>query len=534
MSPLTGRRQETPLAERLSALQSAAELGRGRIDDALIADARAVLDHAGERLRLSGDHTVVALAGPTGSGKSSIFNALAGLYLSPAGVRRPTTATSLACIWGGDGAGPLLDWLGVPRRHLRESVLDLEPQNDLDGLVLLDLPDHDSTEQAHRLEVDRLIQHVDLFVWVMDPQKYADALIHQRYLRPLAGHADVTVVLLNQVDRLGRHDADRCATDLSKLLAADGLDGVPVIKTSAQTGQGLDDFRKVLGERVAERRARSDRIAADVSRVSEALEDFCGDGRAAQVGRPERARLLTALQEAAGAPVVAEAVQNSYVSRAVLATGWPVTRWLRLLRPDPLRRLHLDGAGRTSLAEPTPVQRSQVDTAVRAVTAGVSDGMPQPWVDAVRRAARSNENRLADALDAAIGGTDLGTDRRPGWWKVAGGLQWLLLGLAVAGALWLLLLVAFAYLQLPRPLTPEVGSVPVPTLMLIGGEVIGLLLAGVTRMVAAVGGRFRRRRAENQMRQEIEKVAEQLVLEPLETEVERYAEFCRHVLTARR
>ena len=46
---------------------------------------------------------------------------------------------------------------------------------DLDGLVLLDLPDHDSTEVAHHLEVDRLVQLADLLVWVLDPQKYADA-----------------------------------------------------------------------------------------------------------------------------------------------------------------------------------------------------------------------------------------------------------------------------------------------------------------------------------------------------------------------
>ena len=52
--------------------------------------------------------------------------------------------------------------------------------------MLLDLPDHDSTVAAHRLEVDRLVALVDVLVWVLDPQKYADAAIHERYLRPLA------------------------------------------------------------------------------------------------------------------------------------------------------------------------------------------------------------------------------------------------------------------------------------------------------------------------------------------------------------
>ena len=56
------------------------------------------------------------------------------------------------------------------------------------GVVLLDLPDHDSTEVSHHLEVDRLVQLADMLVWVLDPQKYADAAIHDRFLKPLAGH----------------------------------------------------------------------------------------------------------------------------------------------------------------------------------------------------------------------------------------------------------------------------------------------------------------------------------------------------------
>jgi hypothetical protein len=32
-------------------------------------------------------------------------------------VTRPTTKHSHACVWGMEGAGPLLDWLGVQRRH---------------------------------------------------------------------------------------------------------------------------------------------------------------------------------------------------------------------------------------------------------------------------------------------------------------------------------------------------------------------------------------------------------------------------------
>src|SRR3546814_12636003 len=72
--------------------------------------------------------------------------------------------------------------------------------NRLNGTVLLDLPDPDSTEVSHHLEVDRLVKLADLLVWVLDPQKYADAAIHDRYLKKLTTHQGVMVVVLNHID----------------------------------------------------------------------------------------------------------------------------------------------------------------------------------------------------------------------------------------------------------------------------------------------------------------------------------------------
>ena len=175
------------LGGRLEALQSAVEAARGRLDDDVVDQAQGVVDRAAGRLRLSADHTVVAIAGATGSGKSSTFNSLTGLELSAVGVRRPTTSWATACVWGSEGAQELLEWLGIPPRHqtTRDSMLDSRalggrPREDrsMEGVVLLDLPDHDSTEVSHHLEVDRIVRLADLLVWVLDPQKYADAAIH--------------------------------------------------------------------------------------------------------------------------------------------------------------------------------------------------------------------------------------------------------------------------------------------------------------------------------------------------------------------
>src|SRR6478735_11829708 len=115
-----------PLDTRLDGLERAVGAARGRLEDPVVEQAARVVERAGARLRLSAEHTVVALAGATGSGKSSTFNALAGLDLAAVGVRRPTTSYATACIWGDDPAAELLEWLQIPPRHRvsRDSMLD--------------------------------------------------------------------------------------------------------------------------------------------------------------------------------------------------------------------------------------------------------------------------------------------------------------------------------------------------------------------------------------------------------------------------
>jgi hypothetical protein len=150
----------------VTALEEFVAAASGRLTEQQLEPGREVAERAKERLRLSSEHTIVALAGATGSGKSSLFNKLTDLELAGVGVKRPTTSWALACAWGPEGASEILSWIGIPERHQvsRMSMLDASAEDtNLQGLVLLDLPDHDSTEVSHHLEVDRLVRYADLW-----------------------------------------------------------------------------------------------------------------------------------------------------------------------------------------------------------------------------------------------------------------------------------------------------------------------------------------------------------------------------------
>ncbi|NED14455.1 GTPase, partial [Streptomyces sp. SID9124] len=284
----------SPLRPRLDALRELVGLSRARLDRAALAEAGRVLDEAAARQRLSSRHTVVAIAGASGSGKSALFNALAGAQLSETGLRRPTTSSPLACSWT-DGAAGLLDRLAVPGRLRRRPSPGAAADEALQGLVLVDLPDHDSAAKGHRDQVDRVLALVDAVIWVVDPEKYADAALHERYLRPLAGHAEVTFVVLNQIDRLPGEAADQVLDDLRRLLDEDGMavgehgdPGATVLSLSALTGEGVGELRELLGRFVQDRTAATRRLAADVDAAAARLRPvYVAEGRP---GLGERAR----------------------------------------------------------------------------------------------------------------------------------------------------------------------------------------------------------------------------------------------------
>ncbi|HYN29257.1 MAG TPA: GTPase [Dermatophilaceae bacterium] len=520
------------LDEASQALRAAVDTGGGQLPEAPRERAGLVVDKVRQRTALVGGHTVVALAGATGSGKSSLFNALVGADVAEVGHRRPTTSRPTAGHWGEEPVGELLDWLGIGQRHAVGSggPSGAGAVGSLDGLVLLDLPDFDSRESANRVEAERVLDLVDVFVWVTDPQKYADARLHDDYVRALATHDAVTLVVLNQADLLTEAQLAECVADLSRLTAADGMATAPVLTTSVVTGQGLDVLRQRLANAVVGAGAARSRLAADVRAAAGALRPGVADTEPTLAAESET-QLVSALARTAGVPTVVDAVNRDHRMAAVSHTGWPFTRWVQGLRPRPLRRLRLDGdevritqsdvrsvLGRSSLPPPTPAARAAVSLATRQVADRAATGLPIAWADAVADAvadaASPPGSELGDVLDQAVLRTPL-RGRDPAWWRVVGMAQVALAVAALAGLAWLVVLMVLGWLQLPQPDTLRWGPLPAPFVLLAGGVLGGLLLAALSRWWGRVGGRRRARAVEKRLHAAVAEVADAQVVAPV-------------------
>ncbi|MFG3205370.1 GTPase [Streptomyces sp. NPDC048192] len=509
------------LRSRLDALRELVGLSRTRLDSRTLAEAGRVLDEAAARRKLSGRHTVVAIAGATGSGKSQLFNALAGVPISETGVRRPTTAAPIACSWS-DGAAGLIDRLGIPGRLRRRPLQSPEAEAQLRGLVLVDLPDHDSAAVEHRKQVDRILKLVDAVIWVVDPEKYADAVLHERYLRPMAGHAEIMFIVLNQVDRLPGDAADQVLDDLRRLLDEDGIalgehgePGARVLALSALTGDGIGELREVLGEFVAERGAAARRVSADVDAAATGLRPMYATGQRVGLSEEAREEFAARLADAVGATAAGEAAERAWLRNAGRACGTP---WLRLWRWYRFRGESTTGRipVRTAPADEEATARQRVEQAVRTVADRASAGLPAPWAQAVREAAVRGSQGLPEALDELVARAGLppGRPPRPGWWPAAVLVQAAMTLLQVMGGLWLVG-------QIVGVMAPNLG---LPVLLMACGIVGGPLVEWGCRMAARGPARRYGQEAERRLREAAAGCGRARVLEPVAAELLRYRE----------
>jgi hypothetical protein len=245
----------------VAALLDLADLAVSRCEGTLTPSARRdfarVVRRARRRVGYGGEVLVVAFAGGTGSGKSSLINAIVGDTVVRIGVIRPTTDMALAVLPRRSAAryGQLLSELEVGARVESDR---------LEEFILIDLPDLDSIEASHKHIVESVLPAVDAVVWALDPEKYADATVHTEFLANLVPYEEQFLFALNQVDRLPDTTA-AVLQDLVQLLEADGFVAPAVFSTIAR-GADLDvsELAEALASRLDTKRTVLLKIVTDL------------------------------------------------------------------------------------------------------------------------------------------------------------------------------------------------------------------------------------------------------------------------------
>lgn len=515
------------LQHRLDSLAEAVDRGETRLPAEDLEPARTVLRRVQERRRIGADLTVAALIGPTGSGKSSLLNRLVGRDVAEVSLRRPTTDAALGVAWAPPGeARALLDWLDVPRR------VEISDDPGRHGLVLLDLPDIDSTTTEHRRLTDQVMVRADLLLWVLDPQKYADGLMHEEYLRAHAQHGGVSVVVLNQVDRLHADDRVTVLSHVRALLDAHGLSEVAIVAASAVDGTGIQELARAIDARLRTGRLTTERLMADIRTAATGLAQRYEIARAWSRPAIEVTEITVAARRATGVEAVVTDVRDSHRLRGAAATAWSPVRWVWRLRRDPVKDLSRSGVEVSTRTRGTAAGRTAVRATAERLAWDVSRDLPPSWrghvVDQIEQAAAG----FGDALDAAVSGLGPDLERTPRWWNVARWTGSLLTALAVAGIVWLGVHAVAGYLQLGLAGPPRIGELPVPTAFVLGGFAGGLLVAGAASVLVRWAALRRARRVSRRLDAALETAIDRRITRLLQSELDAYQAFTAALWTA--
>ena len=504
------------LAHLDEAIAAAATLG---LDTAAGANVR---ETARTRLGFPSDAYVLALAGGTGVGKSTLLTALAGSEVSPASARRPTTADPVAWVpveRRRELAG-LLYWLGITQ--VRE-----HRANELSELAVIDLPDFDSIAPEHRARVDALLPRVDAVAWIVDPEKYKDEVMHGGYLRTFAPRLRHQIVVLNRTDLLRSEDVARVRDDMRAQLRREGITDVGIALTRAREGAtGVAEFREWLDSGVQAKRVIASRVVAE---SAQAVRDLAaragvyGDNVAPLVdpGRAERAldlvaRGVLALVDIGG--LERQAVAATRLAARPRGAG-PLGHLTSLIyRLAGRARASADPAGylrrwqaRGSLAPAVEPLRELIAATMPSVPGPVRSalgGLNDPAVI---------EARLADTIDRSLAAESAEFRVPTSWfWSIIGLGQYAVTGILIFCAIWFGALFLVDGTPVGSTDVPYLGPLPTPVVLLTATLVIGFLLAQLLRLHAGwLGRRWARRIAKRTTREVHERVSDSLLL-PIE------------------
>jgi len=512
------RRTATFVASAATQLDQIATLAASDIEPATLARVRELIDVTSERSEMDPTWCVIGMLGGTGAGKSSLVNALSGGEVVRAGVLRPTTNEACAVLPKGREPKELLEWLGVRSR--------VDAPGDRAGdTVIIDLPDIDSVIESHGEVVSRLASRVDALVVVVDPQKYADACLHDEWLARLgSSHASVTVALTH-IDMLDAPSRGAIETDLRRVLDERGLMDASIVAVSATTGEGIDALRAHLASEARRVSRQALRARAALAEAAVLVRDAIGlEGPIRGIETEGMAtELASAAAELAGAPIIAEAVAGATRRACIRAGGWLPLRWMACMGADPLRRLHLgEEAREESATTPTLPTRSAFDeaafaNAVRSEVAARSTGRPESWRRRLVDRALGGATKVPHSAHREVSAHLRVSSSAPALAKYFGAMQLIAWIVCLIGGVWILA-IHLGRAVLIDVSVPALGPVPMPTALIGCGLAVTVLCAFVSRVASAWVASRRRRAVMADVRALCRDEVDRLVVAPLRAE----------------
>lgn len=384
-------------------------------------DLRSLEDQLERRDALDPRVTVIAVAGPSGTGKSTVVNTLARRNsLVPTGMHRPTTTELVAYVDAEVTAAPFLELSGIPRSVSVEfCTTRSNPLRDSLGMVgeghqvrsaltqcghpiVVEVPDTLLVPELTSA-ASQVLETADLILWTTDSQKYADAAFHSR-ISAFPRHPN-SYFVLTHTEGLTESQLQTLNQGLAAIAERIGV-SPEILQISLYDESSLARFRETVAElsHAPEARWRGEQAAIHhaATKLGQDLElDVTGELSTQPVQAPSVAsppspaetKLVDQVTQVSGLSAVEANFSKQYLRAGGFWTLWPVLNWLAGIKP--LAHVNQDNSATPGepkadkpvgpSADPSPEQ-----TADESATPAVADSTPDlpsvaPQADSLNR-----------------------------------------------------------------------------------------------------------------------------------------------------
>lgn len=456
------------LANQISQLKEVLKLSENRINTDHIAQ---LVSRAAERLDLHRDFVTVAVMGATGSGKSSLVNALVGQEAVRAGILRPTTTIPIAVIGESqDSPYPLLNALGITAQI---SVSEPSCKN----LIFIDMPDTDSIFLGNQGEVNRLLGFVDLMIWVVDPQKYADRVLHEKYLRQLKSYAPVMAVVLNRIDEVPREDRPQLLSHIKKVLALDGLRRVPVFATCAKAKEVVQVRDWIAKHRES---AVVNRVSGDIDQAAIQMRKLLGKYQPALAAEIDIETLSQELLDAFGVNERQEQIAVNAIDAIREGATTPVTKIAKLCAKYSSKGRYSTGDYADSGDLPISLSRKSLfNLSLSKFLETLGWGLPDSWRLFIAARLAQNKLEMLKLGQERMAELEAEVLRKNKVARRFAASQWAFLAFVIVAIIW------FGLGEMNIMQMPYWGPEPAPIAIILLSLVLSILCSSLGRFLAS-------------------------------------------------